>query len=347
MTNGWTGGQYSLVRGVFGYALALVLVRDAGSAFERVAGVEGELLVPTAIGAALLLAVGKFERAAAIYLAAACAIAAAGVRGLGAWDALTVVALTFACVPSAPFGSWSAAGRVDPRGAWRMPAWVHAAAWIAMIAGYVYSGASRGSELSRALDLGLAAACVIPVIQPWAWSATFTLSVVRAVIDVDPSGFDVGLLCLHALTFEPRWIPARGDAAHSDRVYYDGECGLCHRFVRFAIAEDVRGALRFAPLQGASFRAFIEPRAGAGVDLPDSVVVETGSKLLVRSNAALHVLARLGGIWRALGVIAHCVPWRVRDFAYDAIARTRKVFFRPPPAACPLLPADLAARFDP
>ncbi|MFN0242230.1 MAG: thiol-disulfide oxidoreductase DCC family protein [Planctomycetota bacterium] len=347
MKHGWTGGQYSLVRGVFGYALALVFLRDGASAFERVAGVEAELLVPTAIGAALLLAVGKFERGAAIYLTGACAIAAASARGLGAWDALAVVALMFACVPSAPFGSWSAAGRVDPRGAWRMPTWVHAAAWIAMIAGYVYSAASRGPDLSRALDLGLAAACLLPVIRPWAWSTTIALSVVRAVIDADPSGTDVGLLCLHAFTFDPRWIPARGDAAQSDRVYYDGECGLCQRFVRFVIAEDVHGALRFAPLQGASFRAFIEPRAGAGVDLPDSVVVETGPSLLVRSNAVLHVLERLGGIWRALGVIARCVPWRVRDVAYDAIARTRKVFFRAPPSACPVLPADLAARFDP
>lgn len=341
--NHWTGGQYSLVRAAFGYALAIVFLADGEVVLARSMGEAARPLVPTAIVAALMLAVGKFERAAAIFLTGVCAIAGAGTRGVGIWDALAVVALTHACIPSAPFGSWSAAGRVDPRGTWRMPPAVYSGAWLVMIAGYAYSAWTRGPVAWRVLDVALAALSLIPAARAPGWAATLVLSVVRATILRDPSGLDVGLLCLHALTFDPRWIPPRAGTSGVERVHYDGECGLCHRFVRFVLAEDTRGVFRFAPLQGDSFRAL----ALSDADLPDSVVIESESRVLLRSNAALHVLDRLGGVWRALAIVARAVPWRLRDVVYDAVARVRRALFRTPASTCPTMPPDLAARFDP
>jgi predicted DCC family thiol-disulfide oxidoreductase YuxK len=116
--------------------------------------------------------------------------------------------------------------------------------------------------------------------------------------------------------------------------------------VRFVLAADRRGAFRFAPLQGETFRAAVpEERRGS---LPDSIVVlrEDGA-LLGRSEAALHVLRRLGGGWRALAALLALLPRRLRDAAYDAVARRRARWFERPADACPVVPAALRSRFSP
>ena len=49
-------------------------------------------------------------------------------------------------------------------------------------------------------------------------------------------------------------------------IFYDGDCGLCHRAVRVVLAADPEGrAFRFAPLGGETFRALMQAR-GAGLD---------------------------------------------------------------------------------
>ena len=145
---------------------------------------------------------------------------------------------------------------------------------------------------------------------------------------------------------DPGWIPPRR-AARPTTVFYDGVCGLCHRFVRFLLAEDPTGTtFRFAPLQGETFLATYPPDARTA--FPDSIVVEDPDLgTLVRSRASLGALERLGGVWRALAVFALVVPAFVRDAVYDAVASVRKRIFETPDGACPIVPAYLARRFDP
>lgn len=82
--------------------------------------------------------------------------------------------------------------------------------------------------------------------------------------------------------------------------------------------------------------------------LPDSIIVLTGEgSLLVRSNAFVHILRRLGGGWRVLAGVLAAVPRPVRDWVYDFIARNRYRIFGQRDELCPILPADLRARFDP
>lgn len=135
-----------------------------------------------------------------------------------------------------------------------------------------------------------------------------------------------------------------------ERIYYDGECGLCHRWVLFTLArERGRELFRFAPLGGPTFARELtalppeERRA-----LPDSLVVRTDDgRLLLRSAGALHVLARLGGGWGLLARVLTLVPRPLGDFGYDQVARVRKRFFARPQNACPMVPPELARRFDP
>jgi len=70
-------------------------------------------------------------------------------------------------------------------------------------------------------------------------------------------------------------------------------------------------------------------------------------RLLVRSRATRHVLARLGGPWRALGALLGVVPRPLAAGAYDRVASVRKSLFAKPATACPLVPRELAGRFEP
>src|SRR5262245_41100591 len=133
----------------------------------------------------------------------------------------------------------------------------------------------------------------------------------------------------------------------SERIYFDGECGLCHRWVLFVLRrERGRELFHFAPLQGPTFAA--ELPAAERAKFPDSIVVHAADgRWLVRSQAVLHVLARVGGAWGALAKLGGLVPRFLRDWCYDRVAAVRKRFFARPETACPLVPAELARRFDP
>jgi predicted DCC family thiol-disulfide oxidoreductase YuxK len=139
---------------------------------------------------------------------------------------------------------------------------------------------------------------------------------------------------------------AEGSPPQIERIFYDGHCGLCHGAVRFVIARDPQGRLfRYAPLEGATFAALVPAERRAG--LPDSVVVLTDDgRLLVRSDAFIHILRRLGGFWRVIGAIIAVIPRVIRDGVYNFIARVRYRIFGRRPEVCPVTPAELRARFD-
>ncbi len=130
-------------------------------------------------------------------------------------------------------------------------------------------------------------------------------------------------------------------------LFYDGHCGLCHRAVRFVLKHDRSGsAFRFSPLEGETFPLRIPPEKRA--DLPDSIVVLTNhGELLVRSEAFIHILRRLGGGWKFLAGVIRIVPRRFRDAIYNIVARIRYRVFGTRGDLCPLVPPDLRARFDP
>jgi len=137
------------------------------------------------------------------------------------------------------------------------------------------------------------------------------------------------------------------EAPATETIYYDGHCGLCHRWVRFLLAGDSDGRLfRFAPLQGETFRARVAESARAR--LPDSVVLQSADgSLRVRSAAVVHVLRRMGGGWSALGAAIRLIPRPLRDGLYDWIARGRYRLFARQADLCPVMPAELRKRFDP
>ena len=130
-------------------------------------------------------------------------------------------------------------------------------------------------------------------------------------------------------------------------LFYDGHCALCHGAVKFVLKHDRSGnAFRFAPLQGETFKTRVPAELRAG--LPDSIVIQTAEgALLARSDAAIHILRRLGGAWRFLAVVLAGIPRVVRDAAYNFIARIRYPVFGTREDLCPIATPAQRARFDP
>jgi len=128
-------------------------------------------------------------------------------------------------------------------------------------------------------------------------------------------------------------------------VFYDGHCGFCHRTVRFLLHHDRDGSLfRFAPLHGETFAK--ELPAEEQPKLPDSMVVLTAEgRILVRSEAMLHILRRLPGGWPRLAAGLERLPRGLRDLAYSVFARLRRLLAPRPENACPLVPLELRGRF--
>ncbi len=119
------------------------------------------------------------------------------------------------------------------------------------------------------------------------------------------------------------------DEAGRPVIFYDGVCALCHRAVRFLIARDRAGVLRFALLQGETFAAF--RAATSQEDGLDGVVYVRGygsgtTRVFVRSEAVLQALRDIGGFWRVVSW-ARIIPRFMRDGVYDLVARHRYGWF--------------------
>jgi predicted DCC family thiol-disulfide oxidoreductase YuxK len=408
MNNSWTGGQYSVYRAILGVFLVShfvallpwaaevfsnrgVLPASASpllTLFPNVLAVNDSPIVVTiliAIGAAaaVLLAIGLSDRIAAVvaWYVLACLFGRNPLISNPSLPFIGWLLLLHACLPPAPYGSWAARIRVDPRGGWHFPPALFAAAWIVMSLAYSYSGYMKlvspswvdGTALTRVLNNPLARpgfirdlALLIPApvllvatwgalalellyaplalfarLRPWIWLAMVGMHLGLMVL-IDFAELSIGMLILHLLTFDPQWVPARWPARR-DRILYDGTCGLCHGAVRFVLAEDRRGdAFTFSPLQESA--GAIEAQSGRA--LPDSMVVHADSgDVLVRSRAVLYIGQRLGGLWRVLATAGQAVPLAVRDAAYDFVARVRYRVFGRAETLCPVLPPDLRARF--
>lgn len=130
-------------------------------------------------------------------------------------------------------------------------------------------------------------------------------------------------------------------------IFYDGSCGLCHRYVRLILWLDREaGRFRFAPLGGDTFQAEIAPEQRQA--LPDSIVVKMASgSLLCCSAAVLYVLEQVGGGWWCLGRALALLPTALLDRGYDFVARVRYRLFARPREVCPMVPVELKSRFLP
>ena len=125
-------------------------------------------------------------------------------------------------------------------------------------------------------------------------------------------------------------------------LYYDGECGLCDRFVQFVLQRDRPEYFQFATLQSERGRQQLAQMHLSQTDLQTIVLVEAG-RPSTRSTAALRICRKLTAPWPLLYAFM-VVPRPLRDGVYSFVAARRKRWF-PPPAECPVMPPELRRRF--
>jgi len=113
--------------------------------------------------------------------------------------------------------------------------------------------------------------------------------------------------------------------ADSAIVVFDGVCLLCSRWVRFLLRFDRRGRYRYASVQSASGRALLRDN-GLDPDDPLSFLLLTPQRAWTESDAAIGVIAGLGGAWRGVAVL-RLLPRRWRDAGYRLLARNRYRWF--------------------
>ncbi|MGH9970268.1 MAG: thiol-disulfide oxidoreductase DCC family protein [Pyrinomonadaceae bacterium] len=109
-------------------------------------------------------------------------------------------------------------------------------------------------------------------------------------------------------------------------VLYDGVCGLCNGLNQFLLKRDKQDRLRFASLQSQFANSLLRRHAINAVDLNTVYVVvdyaQPTERLLARSDAILHVLRQLGGVWQVFR-LGGFIPRALRDALYKVVARNR------------------------
>jgi predicted DCC family thiol-disulfide oxidoreductase YuxK len=125
-------------------------------------------------------------------------------------------------------------------------------------------------------------------------------------------------------------------AAPGPVLFFDGECGLCQRVVRYLMRIDRLARLRYAPLQGATGQAYLRERGLPTEEFSSLVFARAldDPSPLLRTDGARAALQVCGGPGKFWAGLIGLFPRRVRDLGYRVIARVRyRVFgvWRPRP----------------
>lgn len=133
---------------------------------------------------------------------------------------------------------------------------------------------------------------------------------------------------------------------HNNIVFFDGVCNLCNGAVIWLLERDRRKALRFAPLQGTTFRVFSEQYPNLVPDTLSTIVFYTKGHVYTYSSAILAIGTVLGGLWRFFSLAGRIVPRFLRDIAYNILSRNRYRWFGKRDT-CLIPTPELSARFLP
>jgi len=123
-------------------------------------------------------------------------------------------------------------------------------------------------------------------------------------------------------------------------IFFDGVCGLCNGFVDFILAVDKKKQFLFSPLQSEFAKNNLPAKMTTELK---SVVFLKNGKHYSKSDAVLHVLDELGGVWK-LSIVGRILPENMRDSAYNLVAENRyKIFGKK--ETCRLPSAEERSRF--
>jgi len=107
-------------------------------------------------------------------------------------------------------------------------------------------------------------------------------------------------------------------------VFFDGDCAMCHRSIRFLLRRSRVESFRFVPLQSLANTEWENAiRTQLGHDLQTSIVLWRNGEFLNRSRAVLAISVALGFPWNMAAPL-RLFPSALLDFGYAFIAKTRR-----------------------
>lgn len=102
-------------------------------------------------------------------------------------------------------------------------------------------------------------------------------------------------------------------------------CNLCNASVQWILRRDHKGVFRFAALQSETGQALLK-KFGLSPENFDTVVLVEGESIFTRSDAALGIVQRIGGLWSVLAIFK-LMPRPLRNAVYDWVAQNRYRWF--------------------
>ncbi len=113
--------------------------------------------------------------------------------------------------------------------------------------------------------------------------------------------------------------------ANYDIILFDGVCNLCNGAVDFIIKHDQKDQFKLAALQDEVGKTLLKRHFISSTYI-DSIILITKKGLLYKSDAALSIASKLGGLWQVF-IIFRILPKSIRDYLYDWIAKNRYQWF--------------------
>jgi len=288
-------------------------------------------------------------------------------------------------IPSGPCLSFSNHKEGTLGDNWHLPCWVYKAALVILALSYSYSGYTKllspswisGDAISFVLhnplardywlrdwmslmpesimqfltwfilyiELLYAPLALIKKMRKWLWLSMLIVQFGFLVLLSFPD-LTIPMILFHMFTFDPRWVKFRR-ATTLEYVYFDGHCGFCHAFVKLILAEDIGNKFRFSPLQGQHFTSMKNKFGQPSLTLDTMIVLTDKKEYLYKSDAAIHCLKRLGGLWSIIARMMILIPKSVRDLGYSSIGKIRRKILRTPKSICPVATTNQMNKFIP
>jgi predicted DCC family thiol-disulfide oxidoreductase YuxK len=105
-------------------------------------------------------------------------------------------------------------------------------------------------------------------------------------------------------------------------VFFDIECLLCNRWIRFVLKRS-RNLLAFPqPFVSGT----LLPEGPGMYEFSNTILVIDKGRLYEKSDAILHILKRLNGLWKVLYLLV-IIPKAIRDRIYTIVAGNRYRWF--------------------
>lgn len=114
-------------------------------------------------------------------------------------------------------------------------------------------------------------------------------------------------------------------------IFFDGECPLCNRAVRFVLKADKKKVFLFAPLAGRTAAKELVHFQTKHPELDTFILLEgyqgKDRKILMEGRAVFRMLWLLGGMYRFPGCLSF-LPSTLFDIIYRWIAARRYKLFK-------------------